>query len=124
MPELLAAALKRLREDRGLSRSQLSRLTVRVGYEGVPEITIKSLESTPGRMPDAETLRELAMALGVEPSTFYEWPILEAREATKKARGSKTELRTAQERAAQRTRERPGSKPAGRRGRRPQEGTG
>lgn len=82
-PRLLADALKELRAERdNMSRSKLSRLTVRTGYEGVPEGTIKALENNPGRIPSAETLEALATALGIEPTDFYEYPVALARRAT------------------------------------------
>ena len=71
--------LRGLRHERGLSRSQLSRLTVAVGQLGVSESTIEALETKPGRVPDACTLELLARTLDVEPDVFYEYPIAVAR---------------------------------------------
>lgn len=84
---LLSDLLRELREERGLSRSQLSRLTVKEGYEGVPEATIRALEEKPGRVPAADTLQALASALGVDPGVFYEWPIALAKRDADAARG-------------------------------------
>ncbi len=82
VPELMQGALRRLREEAGLSRSQLSRATVREGYAGVPESTIEALETKAGRVPDASTIEALSEALGVDPDVFYEYPIAQARRAT------------------------------------------
>ncbi len=79
--KLIREALRELREQRNLSRSQLSRQTVAVGDPGVSESTIEALETKPGRVPDASTLESLARTLGVEPATFYEYPIAVARRA-------------------------------------------
>lgn len=77
--KLIRDALRELREQRRLSRSQLSRQTVAVGDPGVSESTIEALETKAGRVPDASTLESLARTLGVEPETFYEYPIAVAR---------------------------------------------
>ena len=79
VPKLIREALRELREQRRLSRSQLSRQTVAVGDPGVSESTIEALETKAGRVPDASTLEILARTLGVEPDTFYEYPIAVAR---------------------------------------------
>jgi transcriptional regulator with XRE-family HTH domain len=79
VPKLIREALRELREQRHLSRSQLSRQTVAVGDPGVSESTIEALETKAGRVPDASTLESLARTLGVEPGTFYEYPIAVAR---------------------------------------------
>lgn len=79
MSQLIADALRELRQDRGLSRSRLSRLTVRPGNEGVGEKTIQALETFPGRVPQAEIIEALAAALEVAPERFYEYPIALAR---------------------------------------------
>lgn len=97
MARLLMEVLRELREQRGLSRSQLSRATVRLGYEGVPEATIEALEVKPGRLPDADTLEALAAALDVEPGVFYEYPVAAARRLARTTRA-----------AARQRRERPG----------------
>jgi transcriptional regulator with XRE-family HTH domain len=52
---------------------------VAVGDPGVSESTIEALETKAGRVPDASTLESLARTLGVEPGTFYEYPIAVAR---------------------------------------------
>ena len=79
VPKLIREALRELREQRHLSRSQLSRQTVGVGDPGVSESTIEALETKAGRVPDAGTLESLARTLGVDPATFYEYPIAVAR---------------------------------------------
>jgi transcriptional regulator with XRE-family HTH domain len=79
VPKLIREALRELREERRLSRSQLSRQTVAVGDLGVSESTIEALETKPGRVPDATTLETLARTLDVRPDTFYEYPIAVAR---------------------------------------------
>src|SRR5436305_14388175 len=79
VPKLIREALRELREQRQLSRSQLSRQTVAVGNPGVSESTIEALETKPGRVPDAGTIETLARTLGVEPGAFYEYPIAVAR---------------------------------------------
>jgi transcriptional regulator with XRE-family HTH domain len=86
MSQLFADALRQLREERGLSRSRLSRLTVRPGSEGVGEKTIQALESVPGRVPQAEIVEALAAALEVAPEVFYEYPIALARRDPEQAR--------------------------------------
>lgn len=121
MPELLARALRELREKREMSRKDLSFATVRLGYEGVPESTIESLEVKPGRVPDADTLEALAEALGVTPEHFYEWPIADARRG---ARDPAARLRAREDAAVQKARERQPSRPRTTRGRRGEEGRG
>jgi transcriptional regulator with XRE-family HTH domain len=79
VPKLIREALRELREERRLSRSQLSRQTVAVGDLGVSESTIEALETKAGRVPDATTLETLARTLDVRPDTFYEYPIAVAR---------------------------------------------
>jgi transcriptional regulator with XRE-family HTH domain len=79
MDALIATRLRELRSKKGLSRSQLSLLTVRDGYAGVPESTIKAIETKPGRVPEAPILEALARALGEKPEVFYEFPIAAAR---------------------------------------------
>jgi transcriptional regulator with XRE-family HTH domain len=90
-PPLIYDELRRIRQDRGLSRSQLSRLTVGPGYSGVPEKTIQALETYPGRVPDADIIEALASALGVPPEHFYEWPIAAARRSAKDLRAHEAE---------------------------------
>ena len=118
VPKLIREALRELREQRQLSRSQLSRQTVAVGDLGVSESTIEALETKAGRVPDASTLESLARTLGVEPGTFYEYPIAVARREGR-AVNREREAEALGDRALQRT-ERPegarGTKPA-RRGR-------
>lgn len=94
MPDLIAERLTALREERDkMSRSKLSRMTVREGYAGVPEATIKAIESEPGRVPEARIIEALADALGVSPESFYEYPIAVARAekqtASRRARASR-----------------------------------
>jgi transcriptional regulator with XRE-family HTH domain len=81
VPKLIREALRELREQQHLSRSQLSRQTVAVGDPGVSESTIEALETKAGRVPDASTLESLARTLDVQPDTFYEYPIAVARRA-------------------------------------------
>lgn len=116
-PRLLADALRDLRAERGnISRSKLSRLTVATGYEGVPEGTIKALETIPGRVPSAEILEALATALEVKPTTFYEYPLaLARREAGDDPRGA---VERESRQAAQRQRRRSDSSESGRPSRR------
>jgi transcriptional regulator with XRE-family HTH domain len=123
VPKLIREALRELREERRLSRSQLSRQTVAVGDLGVSESTIEALETKAGRVPDATTLETLARTLDVRPDTFYEYPIAvarrEARAAPAKAVTREREAAALRGRAQQRS-ERPSTdrdtKPA-RRGR-------
>lgn len=82
-PDLLCVALRRYREAKGWSRSDLSGATVRLGFRGVPESTIEALEMKPGRVPEAEILELLAMALAINPNEFYEYPIAVARRAAR-----------------------------------------
>lgn len=93
MPQLIADLLRELREERGLSRSRLSRLTVGPGNEGVGEKTIQALETFPGRVPQAEIVEALAAALEVPPETFYEYPIALARRDPARARELLTGVR-------------------------------
>lgn len=85
VPLLLRELLRGLREERGLSRSDLSFATVRLGFAGVPEPTIEALEIKPGRVPDADTLEAIAAALEVQPDAFYEYPIAVARRTATQA---------------------------------------
>lgn len=96
VPKLIREALRELRKERRLSRSQLSRQTVALGDPGVSESTIEALETT-GRVPDASTLEVLARTLDIEPDTFYEYPIAVAR---RDARG-KTAAAVTREREAE-----------------------
>ncbi len=107
VPKLIRQALRELREQRHLSRSQLSRQTVAVGDPGVSESTIEALETKPGRVPDAATLESLARTLGVEPGTFYEYPIAVARRDARAVNRSR-EAEALGDRALQR-----GERPAG-----------
>jgi transcriptional regulator with XRE-family HTH domain len=85
-PELIGPALARLRGERTdengkpWSRSVLSRKTVRPGFAGISEATIKAIETEAGRVPKAHIIEALAAALGVPPETFYEYPIAAARD--------------------------------------------
>jgi transcriptional regulator with XRE-family HTH domain len=111
--ELISEHLKALRAQKGtelglkrpLSRSKLSRMTVREGFEGIAEKTIEAIESAPGRVPEAGIIEELARALGVEPESFYEYPIALARRERATIPAS---LPEAQGELAQRTRGRRG----------------
>lgn len=95
-PKLIREALRELRAERNLSRSQLSRQTVAVGDLGVSESTIEALETKAGRIPDATTLETLARTLDIHPDTFYEYPIAVARrDARAKGRGGVTRPREA-----------------------------
>jgi transcriptional regulator with XRE-family HTH domain len=112
VPKLIREALRELREERRLSRSQLSRQTVAVGDLGVSESTIEALETKAGRVPDATTLETLARTLDVRPDTFYEYPIAvarrDARAAPAKAVTREREAAALRGRAQQRS-ERPSS---------------
>lgn len=121
VPNLLAKALRELREQREMSRKDLSFATVRLGYEGVPESTIESLEVKPGRVPDADTLEALAKALDVDPDHFYEWPIAEARRG---ARDPASRLRAREAEAVRRARESQQGQPQTTRARGGKEGRG
>jgi hypothetical protein len=79
--ELLAIKLRKLRGD--TSRSELSRRTASPGGRYVPEKTIQALEENAGRVPEAEIIEALALALKVPPEDFYEWPIALARKQGK-----------------------------------------
>ena len=76
---LIGLRLAELRKDAKLSRSRLSWLTVREGSEGVPEATIRRIETQRGVVPGAWIIDALAKALGVPPESFYEYPIAKAR---------------------------------------------
>ena len=76
--EPLSVRLRALRDQRGYSRSQLSRLTMAIDGKGLPEITIKDLETNP-RQPHLETLELLSEALEVRPETFPEYRLALAR---------------------------------------------
>ena len=78
---LIGLRLAELRKDAKLSRSRLSWLTVREGSEGVPEATIRRIETHPGVVPGVAIIESLARALGVPPESFYEYPIAKARAA-------------------------------------------
>jgi transcriptional regulator with XRE-family HTH domain len=113
VPKLIREALRELREQRHLSRSQLSRQTVAVGDPGVSESTIEALETKAGRVPDASTLEVLARTLEIEPDTFYEYPIAVARREARGKLATITREREAQAlrgRAQQRS-ERPADAP-------------
>lgn len=76
---LIAQRLADLRQERKLSRLRLSWLTVREGFAGVPEGTIRYIETHPGAIPGKIIIEALAKALGVAPDSFYEYPIAKAR---------------------------------------------
>lgn len=97
-PKLLSDLLRQERKRQKLSRGKLSRATVRVGYDGVPESTIESYEVIPGRVPEAETLEALADALGIRPEAFYEYPIALARRDAKTAAAAPAATQAALER--------------------------
>ena len=80
---LMADTLRALREARGLSRSQLSRTTASAAHRGISESTLEALETKPGRVPHATTIEILARTLGVEPATFYEYPIASGRRSAR-----------------------------------------
>lgn len=131
MDALIKTRLPELRRKRSLNRSQLSRLTVREGFAGVPEGTIKSIEKAPGRVPDLAFLQAIAGPLGVEPSYFYEYPIALARASAARestdggtvpiAQGAKAALRRQlREKDSQRSAEQAGQTPKTPRTRRPQ----
>jgi transcriptional regulator with XRE-family HTH domain len=68
--------LRRLREESGLSRSQLSRKTATVNEGvGLPEITIKVLETDLKRQPELNTIEILAQALAIPPETFPQYKL-------------------------------------------------
>ena len=77
--EPFAVRLRRLREKAGLSRSQLSRKTATMGGGGLPEITIKVLETDHGRQPVTNTVEILAAALEVTPEEFPEYMLAQTR---------------------------------------------
>lgn len=83
---LIHAKLRELREERGYSRSALSRATVTDGFAGIPESTIEALEKRPGQVPKAWIIEALAAALDVQPDAFYEWPIAVAQQKRTTAR--------------------------------------
>jgi transcriptional regulator with XRE-family HTH domain len=95
VPGLLRDTLREYRERRGYSRPDLSTLTVRIGYEGVTVDQIRELETSVGRVPDADTIEMLADALSVKPEqlAFYEWPIAKARRDHREATGQRLERR-------------------------------
>lgn len=82
-PEPFGDRLRRLRDARGISRSQLSRATVAVDPEGtgLPEITIKQLERGNRLQPRPHTMELLAAALDVLPAEFPEYRLALARAA-------------------------------------------
>lgn len=91
VPELIWQLLPRLREERGLSVAELSRITTRNAVADnasaeVPQKSIEALESQArvGQVPKARYIRALAKGLGVPPETFYEYPIAEAQEARRR----------------------------------------
>lgn len=88
VPELIAELLPRLMDEKGLSRAQLSHATVRPGFKGIGEGTLKTLAKYPGRVPDAEIIEAVAQALEVSPDAFYEYPIALARRAARLSRGA------------------------------------
>lgn len=101
VPRLIHEALPLLREQRKLSRSRLSRMTVQPGNAGIGEKTIQALEDNPGRVPEARIIEAIANALGVPPEHFYEWPIAVARREAKE-RAAAAALRGHEERGRRR----------------------
>jgi transcriptional regulator with XRE-family HTH domain len=78
--DVFSDRLRHLRKEvAGLSRSQLSRKTTAVNGRGLPEITIKVLETDRTRQPEINTIEVLAAALEVEPETFPEYRLALAR---------------------------------------------
>lgn len=77
-PEPLPDHLRRLRSERKLSRSLLSRATVAFDGKGLAEATVKALE---GGRNDAgpATIEALAHGLQVPPETFPEYRLALAR---------------------------------------------
>lgn len=82
-PEPFGDRLRRIRDAKGVSRSQLSRATVTVDPEGagLPEITIKALEGGRRLQPRPKTIELLAAALDVLPAEFPEYRLALARAA-------------------------------------------
>jgi transcriptional regulator with XRE-family HTH domain len=103
MDALIANRLFQLREQKKLSRSQLSRLTVHEGFAGVPESTIKAIEKSPGRVPETRILEALALALNVRPEVFYEYPIALARSEGSEARSPASDVAQGEPSAALQT---------------------
>jgi transcriptional regulator with XRE-family HTH domain len=75
----LRDTIRRLREERGLSRSQLSRLTVGFDGQGIPEITIKSAENGSSQQT-VRVLGAIAYGLGVSPNDWPEYRLAIARQ--------------------------------------------
>lgn len=97
--ELIGAMMRRLRDERGWTRSDLSFRTVRVGYAGMPEPSIEALETRLGTVPAAETIEALAAAFELPPETFYEYPIAVARASRRAREREAQELRAEAERS-------------------------
>lgn len=77
--EPFPARLRRLRQDRGWSRSTLSRKTVDYDGRGLAEATVKAVEVGTNR-PGPDTIVALAHALGVAPEEFPEYRLALARQ--------------------------------------------
>lgn len=82
-PVLLRERLRTLREAKNMTRWDLARATVRLGYEGVPVATLVAYEKRPGQVPPADVLEILAEALGESPDVFYEYPLAVAKRDAK-----------------------------------------
>lgn len=85
MPKLIGDLLPELRleygmrtQGRKMGRAQLVREMARKGFD-TTEATIKAIESTPGRVPQASFLEGVHAVFGVPLDDVYEWPIALAR---------------------------------------------
>lgn len=77
--EPFAVQLRKLREDRGLSRSTLSHRTARIGEPGVSTDTITRLELDPRRVPTDATILQLGEALEATDDEFPAYALARAR---------------------------------------------
>lgn len=77
--EPFAVQLRKLREDRGLSRSALSHRTARIGEPGVSTDTITRLELDPRRVPTDATILQLGEALEATDDEFPAYALAKAR---------------------------------------------
>jgi transcriptional regulator with XRE-family HTH domain len=84
--EKFGEQLRRVREDRGLSRDRLARLTARAptdthdGYPGLSTDAITKLEREPDRRPQDETIRALGEALDADTAEFPSYGLAVARQ--------------------------------------------
>jgi transcriptional regulator with XRE-family HTH domain len=76
--ETLPTRLRRLRDEHGVSRSQLSRATVAYDGKGLAEVTIKAIENGTNR-PGVQTIEAIAHALHIDPADFVEYRLALAR---------------------------------------------